>query len=347
MSLLATRTQNLRASSPNLYSWEDRATEVGALEYFLKDSNVQGGVLTTELKDLALRSIGSTLEAPVLKFDSGVTISNARSVTIADALNTSAMYTFTFVVYSWGWTETPTAHLNNEIKLQEDWNFNYKKHLHAFLKMADTACISRLSSYKTQVFGDLLTYTNNSNMVTAVKADEFQLFADVGPIQHSNDIGGHLNFIGNPGFMSLVNRMAGFDIYNQENKMIQIQNRTLYFTNRIANGVDMGATYYAVPTGSTGILFRHEPEALIGGKYAGNYEFGMDRLVGMEDIPISTYYYEGVLDVSGDHGAASAHNTRAGKRYYGFSVDMCYVTPYNSDPTTIPSPILGLQISKV
>ena len=344
MSLLLTRTQNLRAASPNLYKWEDRASEVGALDFFLRDTDYPGGILTTDLKDLARQSIGSTLQAPVLNFDSGVTISNARSVTITDALNTSQMVTFTFVIYSWGWTETPTAHMNNEIKLQEDWNFNYIKHLHAFAKLADTACISQLGTDKTQVFGDPLTYTTPGNMVTATLADEFRVFADIGPIMHSNDIGGQLNMIGNPGFMSIINRMAGYDIYNQVNHQIQVQNRVLYFSNRIANAANMGATFYTVPSGSCGILFRHEPEALLRNRYRTGHEWGMDRLMGL-DIPVSTYYYEAVGDYSADHAAASAHNTRAGKRFYGFSVDMCYVTPHNSDRTTIPSPILGVQVA--
>ena len=345
MSLLATRTQNLRERSPGLYKWEDRASELGALNFMMKDRDTVGGVLTSELKMLAEKSIGSTLQAPVINYDGTISISSSRSATISDALNTSAMVNFTFVTYSYGWTEVPSAHLNNEIKLQDDWDFNYKKFLHLLGKTMDTAAIAALSAAKTQVLGDSLIYDFSGNTVHADLADEMRIFADVGPMMNSNDFYGKLHLIGNTGFQSLINRIGEHAEYNAENKSIHLRNRELHFSNRIANDTNIGATFYAVNEGSCGLLYRFEPESLLFTKSRTGHEWGMDRLIGL-DLPVSTYYYEGVGDYSAQHGAASAHNTRAHKRFFGFSVDVCYVTAYNSDPTTIASPILLCDVAK-
>lgn len=344
MSLILTRTQNIRENSPNFYKWEDRPSELGALDFFMKDTNTIGGIATKDLQRRAKESLGSTLQTPVIQFDSGVTISSSRSVTIADDFNTSAMVNFTFVTYSWGWTETPSAHWNNEIKMQEDYEFSYKKYLHKFGKTLDTACIAALSAAKTQVFGDPLIYPTTGNVITASLADEFRLFADVGPIMNSNDFYGPLHYIGNPGFRSVINRIGENATYNAVNHAIELQNRELHFTNRITNATDMGASFYAVNEGAAALLYRFEIDALLRTKSRTGHEWDIDTLIGL-DIPVSTYYYEGVGDFSADHGAATAANTRTFKKYFGFSVDVCFVTAYNSDPTTIASPILGCQVA--
>jgi len=341
MSLILTRTQDIREKSPNFYKWEDRVTQVGMLDFFMMDSN---NTLSPALVQKAKMSIGSNLTAPVINYDSGVSIASSRSVTISDDFNTSEMYTFTFVTYSWGWTETPSAHMNNEITLQEDWNKNYLKYLIKVAKTIDTACVAAASAAKTQVFGDALIYTTPGNILTADLADEMRLFADIEPIMDSNDVTGRVHYIGNPGFKSLVNRTNQNAEFNAVNKSLQLQGMPLHYTNRITNGASMGASFYAITEGSCGLLYRFEREALLGTRSRTGHEWGLDTLIGL-DIPVSTYYYEGVGDFSADHGAATADNTRAWKRYFGFSVDVCYVTAYNSDPTTIPSPIIAAQIA--
>ena len=106
----------------------------------------------------------------------------------------------------------------------------------------------------------------------------------------------------------------------------------------------MGASFYAVTEGTCGLLYRFEREALFGTRSRTGHEWGLDTIIGL-DIPVSTYYYEGVADQSGLFGAATADLDRGWKQYFGFSVDVCYVTNYNSDPTTIPTPIIAAQVA--
>ncbi|MEG0580046.1 MAG: hypothetical protein RR490_09030, partial [Niameybacter sp.] len=64
------------------------------------------------------------------------------------------------------------------------------------------------------------------------------------------------------------------------------------------------------------------------------------------NFPVGTYYYESVDDYNTIAGAASADMTRNLKQHYGFAVDVCFVTAYNSDPSSLASPIIKLQIAK-
>ena len=136
MSLINTRIQNLRAKS-NMDKNELRPSRYGALDLFLLQSKDPAGILTPELVAKAEKSIGSTLETPVINFDAGITIGNTRSVTIGNSENTSAMYTITFATYTWGFTVVPAMYMNNEIQMQADFEVKFNKYLYKFAETLD------------------------------------------------------------------------------------------------------------------------------------------------------------------------------------------------------------------
>ena len=120
MSLVLTRTQNMRANS-NFDKNELRGSRYGALNAFMTQSEDPNGILTQELKDKARISIGSTLETPVIDYDGSISIGNTRTVTISDSENTSHMVSITFATYAWGFTIVPAMFMNNEISMQRDF----------------------------------------------------------------------------------------------------------------------------------------------------------------------------------------------------------------------------------
>lgn len=133
MSLLATRMQNLRASG-NLDKNEFRPSRYGALDVFMQQTNDPAGILTPELRQAAERSIGRTLETPVIDYDGTITIGTTRTVDIADSENNSKMYQLTFATYAWGFTIVPAMYMNNEISMQRDFEVKFNKYLYAFAK---------------------------------------------------------------------------------------------------------------------------------------------------------------------------------------------------------------------
>lgn len=342
MSLINTRIQNLRAKS-NLDKNELRPSRYGGLNLFMQQSADPAGILTPELKTKAENSIGNTLQTPVIDYDGGVTIGNTRSVTIADSENTSQMYTITFATYAWGFTIVPAMFMNNEISMQQDFDRKFNKYLFKFGETLDSAAIAALAAAKTQVFGDLLQYTQTGNVVQAPWRLRENIIGDINPMLAANDHFGEIHVLGNAGVESIIRKLAEKALYNAENKTLEYSDKILHFSTRLANGSGEFANMFAVQGGSVGILTRFERESLLGTKMADGTEWGIETLP-MLNFPMGTYYYESKGDYSAIAGAATADMTRVRKEHYGFAVDVAFITPYNSSPSTIASPIMKFAI---
>lgn len=345
MSLINSRIQNIRAKA-NLDKWVQRPSRYGMLDFFMQDTKSANSIISPELFAKAKTSIGSILQTAVLDFDGAITISNTRTTTIADSENTSQMVSFTFITYSWGFTQVPAMFTNNEIGAERDWNRKFLKYLHKFAATLDSGCVSKASTSKTQLFGDLLDYSNVSNTVVAPLAEIERIIGDVEPMMDANDFYGNIHMVGNTGFKSLVGRLKEKAKFNEQDKTIQLMDKTLHYTNRISNHADHRATMYAMMEGSTGLLFRFERDAVRGTKSKTSHEWDIENLP-LINVPVGTYYYEGVDDYNAIAGAATADLTRSWKQHFGFSVDVCYVTVYNQDLTTYSNPIMQLAVAKV
>lgn len=344
MSLVNTRIQNIRAKS-NLDKNELRPSRYGAIDLFISQSNRPNGILTDELKQKALDSIGSTLETPVINYDAGITIGNERTLTIADSENTSAMKQITFTTYAWGFTIIPSLFKNNEIDIQKDFETKFNKYLYKLAETLDKAAIAQLAAAKTQVFGDKLIYDVAGNLLTAKWDDRDNLIGDLNPLMEANDYYGQLHIVGNMGINSLIRKLAEHGLYNDVNKQLEYQDKILHWTNRLTNDGEAYATGYAVEDGNLGALFRFERECLLNSRTGDGHEWSTDRLP-MLDIPVGTYYYDAAVDAKTIAGAASADMDRVRKEHYGFAIDVALITPYNSSPSTIASPIMAFEIDK-
>lgn len=344
MSLVNTRIQNIRAKS-KIDKNEWRPSRYGAIDLFITQSNGANGLLTDELKQKAMTSIGSTLETPVINYDADITIGNQRTLTIEDSENTSAMHQFTFTTYSWGFTITPALYMNNEIDIQRDFEVKFNKYLYKFAETLDKAAIAALAAAKTQVFGEKLIYATDGNIVTADWDNGDNLIGDLDPMMAANDYYGTLHLVGNMGLSSKINKLAQHGVYNDVNKQLEYMGKVLHWTNRLTNDGEAYATGYAVEDGNVGALFRFERECLLNSRTGDGHEWSTDRLP-ILDIPVGTYYYDAAVDAKGLAGAASADMDRVRKEFYGFAVDVALITPYNSSPTTIASPIMAFEIDK-
>lgn len=343
MSLINTRIQNLRAMS-NADKNELRPSRYGALDLFLQQTNEAGSIITPELIEKAEKSIGSTLQTPVFDFDGGITIGNTRPVIIADSENTSNLMTITFATYSWGFTIVPAMYMNNEVSMQADFERKFLKYLYKFAETLDSACIAALSTNKSQVFTDPLIYPTTGNVLQATNAQRETILGDLNPILAANDHFGQIHVLGNGGIESIVRKLAESGLYNNTNKQLEYSDKILHFSSRIANAANQFATAFAVQSASVGLLARFEREALLGTKAKTGHEWDISTLP-LVNMPVGTYYYESVGDFSGIAGAATADLTRARKEHYGFAVDIAILTPYNSAPTTIATPIVKAQIA--
>lgn len=344
MSLIATRLQDWRINNPLLDKNMFRPSTYGALDFFVQQTNAAGGIINPELKQRAFQSIGNTVTVPVLNYDGNVQVSNVRTCTIADSENTSALYTVAWTTYQVGFTMVPTAYMNNEIGYQRDFNAKMNKVTAALAKTLDAAAVAALEAKKTQVFENLLYYTQSGNVVQIPWNMRTEIFGDLNPIMSANDYNGQIHIIGNYGTESILRKLAEHGLYNDVNKQLEYMDKVVHLTNNVADDTGKFGTFYAVEDGNVGILTRVDREALVNGKAAG-HEWGrfIEPVTGLE---MGYHYYEGVGDQSGTIGAATADLTCARKEYYGFSVDVAFIIAYNSAPSTIANPIIKGEITK-
>lgn len=346
MSLLNTRLLELRVASPMLDKWTNRPSQYGAFDGVMVGNDEPESVISADLLAQAARAVGRDVKVPVFDSES-VSIGNTRSVTISDSENTSQLYTVSFTTYAWGFTSTPSLFLNNEIGQQQDWNRKFLKYLYKFAETLDSAALSALSTAKSQVFGDLLgLYTNVGNTIVVPNAQKDEILGDLTSIMGANDFyGAPYRIVGNMGLQSLVNKMSEYSAYNDKDKTIQWLDKRFHYTNRLANDTGYIASGYIINPGSVGMLFRHEADALLGTLLPDGSEWAIDTLP-LLNIPIDTYFYYGRVDASSLAGAASAHLTRTAKEYYGFSIDVAFVTAYNTDLATYANPIARFAVAE-
>lgn len=342
MSLIATRLQNWRIQNPELDRNMIRPCEYGALDFFIQQTDAPNSIISPNLRDRAFASIGNTVQVPVINYDGDVTVSNTRSCVIADAENTSALYTVVWKTYAVGFTMVPTLYMNNEISYDHDFARKMEKICRALATALDVDAVAALEAQKTQVFKDLLQYQATSNVINVPKQMATEILGDINPIMRANCYPETIHIIGNAGVDSLIRKLAEHGIYNDVNKRMEYDNKIIHYTNNVQNAEGKNGTFFAVVDGNVGVLTRVDREALRRAS-ANFHEWDVVRLPYI-DLPVGSHYYTAVGDQSGIAGAASADMVCNVKEYFGFSVDVAYIVAYNSAPDTVANPIIKAAI---
>jgi hypothetical protein len=102
------------------------------------------------------------------------------------------------------------------------------------------------------------------------------------------------------------------------------------------------ASAFAVEDGNVGYVTRNGRENIAGTRLNDNES----DIVNMPfiNIPMDTYYYKGKGDQSAIHGAATEDIKCGVKEYYGFELDIAFLTSYNSNPDVVANPIMKFNI---
>ena len=198
------------------------------------------------------------------------------------------MYTITFATYSWGFTIVPAMFMNNEISIARDFETKFNKYLYEFAETIDAACVTALSTAKSQVIADPLVYSLSGNAIQCPYADRENIIGDLAPIMSSNDHFGQIHVLGNGGVESMVRKMAEKSMYNEVNKTLEYSDKIMHFSTRVTNGASKFATAYAVQAGSLGIMTRFERECLLNTTALTGHSWSIDTLP-MVNFPIGTY----------------------------------------------------------
>lgn len=351
MSLILTRSQNWRVKAPQFDKNMTRIGEYGALDFFVQQTDSGRSFVTPELKDAAMRSVGTTLQIPVIDYDGDVTVANVRTCTVADNENTSRLYTVVFATYAVGFTMVPSLFMNNDISYDHDFNRKMEKVLRAMADSMDKAAVATLEANKTRVFKNPLTYGAPNDqppvgdVLNAPWDSRQEIVGDLKPIFRANDYGRNImHIIGNSGVDSVLGKSMEYGEYNEVNKQRQWNDKVVHFTENIVNEAGDFATGFAVEDGNVGYLTRSGRENILGTKALG-HEFDIVNMP-ILNMPVDTHYYEAIGDQSAIAGEASADMNCNLKQYFSFAVDIAFLVSYNSDPEEIANPIAKFKIER-
>jgi len=347
MALTGTRMLAMIENSPAFDKNMNRLSRYGAADAHIVGNSEMESIVSPNLREQAMRSVGRDLKIPVLDAKT-VTLGSTRSVTIADDDNDSALYTVSWTTYTGGFTLVPTHEQNNYITLQRDFEKKFKAMEQAFCEALETSALTNLDGGKTQIIGDLLDtnkYALTANILESNYASRESLIGDLSSIQRTNDYQSDTyRVIGNGGVDSLTNKLLEHAVYNDQNKQLQVRDKSFHFTNRLANGVGHIATGYCVPPGNLGYLIQHEREALVNRTTKDGHEWGITTLPAL-GIPLDYYSYEGVSDES--TRLSETDMTRVYKEHHGFALTLAWIRSYNTDLAANASPILKFAVTAV
>lgn len=344
MSLIATKVQNWRVQNPNFDKNMTRPLEYGALNFFIDQTGAQNSIISPNLRDRAFQSMGNTVQIPVINYDGDVTVSNTRSCVIADSENTSALYTIVWATFAVGFTMVPRMYTNNEISYDHDFARKMEKITRALADKLDQSAVAALDANKTQVFKDTLYYEQSGNSIQVPWEMRTEILGDLKPMMRANAYSGMLHLIGNAGIDSMLLKLNQHGEYNDVNKRLEFADKVMHYTNNVTNESGKFGTLFAVEDGNVGILTRVDREAL-NRTVANGHEWDVVNLPYL-DLPVGAHYYYSVGDQSQTAGEATADMTCAVKEHYGFSLDVAFLTSYNSDPSKIANPIIKVEIAK-
>ncbi len=325
---------------------------MGITNSYMNQTKGVDSILSPELIDKAMMSAGRNVQIPVIDYQD-ITVRTTRPLTIPTYSNNSALVTVTWVTMAFGFPMRTAEHFNNDIDWQTDFNKKYAAMLKKFAVTLEGYGATNLNSNKTLLIGGASSgttvggHTLASGVVseTVTNLKDSEIMSDIGSMMLQNDFPtmGY-DIIGNPGFKSIMERQTGFGEFNSENKFIHWANNNYQWSNSIANAGGKDATFYAVPQGNLGILFRVEPDALLRTDLGNGMKWDTIILPGL-DIPCGTYEYVGGVDISGD-GAHVSHLTRTGQFMFDFAFEVGFLTAYNSNSATRPSGIIKADVDK-
>jgi len=344
MSLINTLALEFRAQAPQYDQNEFRVTRAGAFDTFKRQNAASW--ITDDLRNKVALSFGNTVKLPAIQYKD-VTIRSTRPLIIPADENTSNLVAVTFTTLAYGFKMFPQQHFNNDTTYQQDFNKKYEAMIVKMMSTLEGLAVTQLDAQKTQVINEVTgghTFAGNVVSETATSLQESYILNDLEPMMMSNDFYGmSMDVIGNPGFHSIMRRMEGFSDANFQDRTLQFMGKNFHFTNGISNAAGKKATGFAVADGQLGIVTRVEPDSLAGTTLANGHEWGTVQVPGL-DLTFGTYSYEKEVDASGLH-AGTTGLTRTYEQAFDFAIDIAFLTPYNSDASTIPTPIVKFDIA--
>lgn len=354
MSIVATAMQPLieMYERKRLDKNEILFSRYGAHDLFMTMNAQAQAILSEKNRTNAENSYGNVAKIPVVDGDV-VTIGNTRSCTIADAENTSHLITLAFTPLTWGFTMYPGQYVTgpqamNYVGYDADLLIKADKCTLALMSTVDTLGRNKIELARNTYFPANITtgyYPNVGDSLQITQAQKNDAFNQISSIMEEYDFYNTSYILGNPKLKSIVTRLENQGEGNATNERFQFKLGNFMFTssNRVTNGPLVEATFYAIQEANLAITNRNNPNARGGFKIGGGdtpvTQWGLMQYP-LLDMIVGTFFR---ADCAVSGGAVADNATL--KQSYGFDTEICWLTPYNSSPTTKQAPIIKFEIA--
>lgn len=346
MSLAATTLNDARIkyADANLDKFEHKRGNYGIVEAFKADTN---RTLTPAQIEEARTAPQRTVNVPVMQRGS-VTIKNVRSCTISGGKNTSALIPVTWKTYAFDVEQIPAEFDNNEIAKEQDLIRKVEDGMRDLMEAIEADAYAALENGKSQVNKGGGNYTMTGNALQIPKGDDHK-FNELKAIMRGNKFKSiNWTVVANPYFEADVEKLYAQGYSNDENTAYQFNNWNFGYSHAIVPdtatpGSEKQAEGFIIPEGSLAMLTWIDRTSQRG-KKLGDKEWFTSAPMPILGESMGVFFKEDCVDKSTDLGAG---NEQVPVEQYQFSIDVAFLTAYNSNPVAEPSPIFKFEVPQV
>lgn len=346
MSLAATVLQTVRhrKSVQKLDQHEHRVAQFGFLRAFQEDTP---NLLNPKIIEAA-KQAESHLQQAVVTTKGGVTINNVRSCTIESKESTSALLNFVWATYSFDFTMLPMQYFNNEIDYAMDMAQKMEEGDEALALAFELSAFNAANAGKTvtSAYDEQTPYTVSGDAMLVAQAQKFDFYNQLKVIFKLHKFrGGRINVVGstlaeadvirygingsikNVGIPGAANNQA---VGSAEDW--QLFGYNWKFSEQIPAIAGIQSRIFASVPGSYGIMNWNPKAFQVGAKTTNGTIFEQTPTMPLTGMVLGHQYKTDCLE--GDKVLES----------HQFSTDVCFVTPYNSDPADVAASIFEARI---
>ncbi len=343
MSLAATVLQAVRhrKSVQKLDQHEHRIGQFGFLRAFQEDTP---NLLNAKIVEQAKQS-ATHLQQAVVTTKGGVVINNVRSCVIAPKENTSALLNFVWATYSFDFTMDPMQYFDNEIDYAMDMAQKMEEGDEALALAFETSAFNAANAAKTvtAAYNAQTPYVVAGDIMTVPQASKFDFYNQLKIIMKLHKFRtGRINVVGSTlaeadviryGINSSLKQVGVGGPVSDSDEGWQLLGYNWKFSEQIPAVVGVQSRIFASAPGAYGIMNWNPKSFQVGAKTSEGTTFEQTPVMPLTGMQLGHQYKTACLE--GDKVRES----------HQFSTDVCFVTPYNSDPATKAGAIFEARIT--
>ncbi len=323
---------------------EHRVAQFGFLRMFQEDTQ---NLLNARIIEAAKQSATHVQSAVVTK-KGAVTVNNVRSCTIAAKESESALLNFVWATYSFDFTMKPMQYYDNEIEYADDFAQKMVEGDEALALTFESAAFNAANDGKTVegAYDPQTPYGVAGDYMTINQSDKFDFYNQLKIIMKLHRFNsGRINIVGSTLAEADVlrygaaNSIKNVGIPGQAGNqaVASVEGWQLFgynwkFSEQIPAVVGVQSRIFASAPGSYGIMNWNPKAFQVGAKTSNGTTFEMTPIMPLTGMALGHQYKTDCLE--GDKVLES----------HQFSTDVCFVTPYNSDPDDVAASIFEARI---